>query len=117
MFISQITSLAASLSLDQHGVRRIRAVCLHALNMLTILEPLNDLRSPRRHKNHIQKFKFEKKKKQQKQFFAFFFKQYRKNNGMAHHGRVTESIKKDTKHEQIKVKIHELKERRGFGLQ
>lgn len=71
MFISQITSLAASLSLDQHGVRRIRAVCLHALNMLTILEPLNDLRSPRRHKNHIQKFKFEKKKKQQKQFFAF----------------------------------------------
>lgn len=74
MFISQITSLAASLSLDQHGVRRIRAVCLHALNMLTILEPLNDLRSPRRHKNHIQKFKFEKKKKkQQKQFFAFFF--------------------------------------------
>lgn len=94
MFISQITSLAASLSLDQHGVRRIRAVCLHALNMLTILEPLNDLRSPRRHKNHIQKFKFGKKKKQQKQFFAFFFKQYRKNNGMAHHGRVTESIKK-----------------------
>lgn len=73
MFISQITSLAASLSLDQHGVRRIRAVCLHALNMLTILEPLNDLRSPGRHKNHIQKFKFGKKKKQQKQFFAFFF--------------------------------------------
>lgn len=73
MFISQITSLAASLSLDQHGVRRIRAVCLHALNMLTILEPLNDLRSPRRHKNHIQKFKFGKKKKQQRQFFAFFF--------------------------------------------
>lgn len=94
MFISQITSLAASLSLDQHGVsRRIRAVCLHALNMLTILEPLNDLRSPRRHKNHIQKFKFEKKKKQQKQFFVFF-NNTEKNNGMAHHGRVTESIKK-----------------------
>lgn len=94
MFISQITSLAASLSLDQHGVsRRIRAVCLHALNMLTILEPLNDLRSPRRHKNHIQKFKFEKKKKQQKQFFVFF-NNTEKNNGMAHHGRVTEIIKK-----------------------
>lgn len=73
MFISQITSLAASLSLDQHGVRRIRAVCLHALNMLTILEPLNDLRSPRRHKNHIQKFKFEKKKKNSKNNFLLFF--------------------------------------------
>lgn len=95
MFISQITSLAASLSLDQHGVsRRIRAVCLHALNMLTILKPLNDLRSPRRHKNHIQKFKFEKKKKQQKQFFVFLNNTIIKYNGMAHHGRVTESIKK-----------------------
>lgn len=95
MFISQITSLAASLSLDQHGVRRIRAVCLHALNMLTILEPLNDLRSPRRHKNHIQKFKFEKKKKNSKNnFLLFFLNNTEKNNGMAHHGRVTESIKK-----------------------
>lgn len=73
MFISQITSLAASLSLDQHGVRRIRAVCLHALNMLTILEPLNDLRSPRKHKKSHSKIQVWKKEKTAKTIFCFFF--------------------------------------------